>query len=97
MECVKCRVWWSVECGVGSVECAFSMVFNGIYIYMVFCIFNGIFYSMKNEYQQNQQFHINIFIKEGTITGISLVCWNILSVGFMYIYICRFSAPSMDY
>ena len=54
---------------------------------MVFCIFNGIFYSMKNEYQQNQQFHINIFIKEGIITGIIglleySICWF-----HVYIYI----------
>ena len=49
-----------------------------IYIYMVFCIFNGIFYSMKNEYQQ---FHINIFIKEGKITGI---------IGLLEYFICSF-------
>ena len=66
-----------------------------IYIYMVFCIFNGIFYSMKNEYQQNQQLHINIFIKEGIITGIIglleySICW-------FHVYIYRFSAPSMNY
>ena len=42
---------------------------------------------MKNEYQQNQQFHINIFIKEGIITGIIglleySICWF-----HVYIYI----------
>ena len=68
---------------------------GSVYIYMVFCIFNGIFYSMKNEYQQNQQFHINIFIKEGIITGIIglleySICW-------FHVYIYRFSAPSMNY
>ena len=41
---------------------------------------------MKNEYQQNQQFHINIFIKEGIITGIIglleySICW-------FNVYIC---------
>ena len=68
---------------------------GSVYIYRVFCIFNGIFYSMKNEYQQNQQLHINIFIKEGIITGIIglleySICW-------FHVYIYRFSAPSMDY
>ena len=61
---------------------------------MVFSIFNGLFYSMRNEYQQFQQFHINIFIKEGNITGIIglleySICW-------FYVYIYRFSASSMD-
>ena len=61
-----------------------------IYIYMVFCIFNGICYSVKNEHQQFQQFHIKMFIKEGNITGtIGLleysICWF-----HVYIYIYMF-------
>ena len=52
---------------------------------------------MKNAYQKNQQYHINIFIKEGNITGIIglleySICWV-----HVYIYIYRFSASSMDY
>ena len=50
---------------------------------------------MKNAYQKNQQYHINIFIKEGNITGIIglleySICW-------VHVYIYRFSASSMDY
>ena len=73
---------WTIL-SVGSVY-----IYN--YIYMVFCIFNGIFYSMKNEYQKNHQIHINIFIKEGNITGIIglleySICWF-----HVYIYMCVF-------
>ena len=79
----------------GNISLNYSICWIRVYIYMVFCIFNGIFYSMKNEYQQNQQLHINIFIKEGIITGIIglleySICW-------FHVYIYRFSAPSMDY
>ena len=79
----------------GNISLNYSICWIRVYIYMVFCIFNGIFYSMKNEYQQNQQFHINIFIKEGIITGIIglleySICW-------FHVYIYRFTAPSMNY
>ena len=83
--------WYCELINYGNISLNYSIcwirVYIIIYIYMVFCIFNGIFYSMKNEYQQNQQFHINIFIKEGIITGIIglleySICWF-----HVYIYI----------
>ena len=87
--------WYCELINYGNISLNYSICWIRVYIYMVFCIFNGIFYSMKNEYQQNQQLHINIFIKEGIITGIIglleySICW-------FHVYIYRFSAPSMDY
>ena len=38
---------------------------------------------------------ISIYSSKKESSLVSLVCWNILSVGFMYIY--RFTAPSMNY
>ena len=57
---------------------------------MVFCIVNGLFYSMKNEYQKKINKFKSIYSSKKETSLVSLVCWNILSVGFMciYVYIC---------
>ena len=66
-----------------------------MYIYIWFSAFSMVYFIRWRLNINKINNFISIYSSKKEPSLVSLVCWNILSVGFMYIY--RFSAPSMDY
>ena len=70
---------------------------GSVYIYIWFSAFSMLYFIRWRMNINKINNFISIYSSKKEPSLVSLVCWNILSVGFMYIYIYRFSAPSMDY
>ena len=70
---------------------------GSVYIYIWFSAFSMVYFIRWRMNINKINNFISIYSSKKESSLVSLVCWNILSVGFMYIYIYRFSAPSMNY
>ena len=68
---------------------------GSVYIYIWFSAFSMVYFIRWRMNINKINNFISIYSSKKESSLVSLVCWNILSVGFMYIY--RFSAPSMNY
>ena len=68
---------------------------GSVYIYIWFSAFSMVYFIRWRMNINKINNFISIYSSKKESSLVSLVCWNILSVGFMYIY--RFTAPSMNY